>query len=103
MSGGVGRGLVVVDIEEWKGPKVISSRSNVNLGQDSRLSPSWSNVNSGQGPRLSPSGLNVSQLVCRVCCLIEALLVRLTHVAILGSDQILTIIDAPSALSLRSR
>ena len=44
----------------------------------------------GAGPRLSPSGLNESQLVRRVCYLLEALLVRLTHVAFLGSGKILT-------------
>ena len=33
-----GRGLVVVDVREWKGPMVLSSGSNVNSGQSPRLS-----------------------------------------------------------------
>jgi len=36
------------------------------------------------------SGLNVSQLVSQVCCLLRALLVRLTRVTILERGQILT-------------
>ena len=71
-----------------KGPDVLSSESNVNSGQGPRLSPSRLNVSSGRTSKALSSGLNVSQLVCR-CCLLEVLLVRLTRVAILGSDHIL--------------
>jgi len=50
-------------------------------------------------PGALSSGLYACQLVCRVCYLLETLLVWLTLVTILRSGQILTTTDAPSTFS----
>jgi len=83
-----------------EGAEFLSSGSNVNSGQGPRLSFRVDYKFIGLSPR---SWMWINWYLKFVACL-GALLVRLTRVAILGSNQILTTTDAPLfPLSLSSR